>query len=340
MVNLIAAFASAAVALIGALSHWGVWTLVWAPITGFWVKAAGYVLVTGFKPIPSFDFKGSGAMVAYGASLLGVQLFWIVQSQADIFIGGRVLDPHALGLYAEALFLTQIFVSKFIPPLNDVAFPAYARMQKDVRRVAWSFCKAVKLLLLISCPVYLGMAVTAEPLVETLFGRKWLEMAPYVTILALAMPFMTLQVMFAPVSNALGRPGTSARIAVVGAVLMPAAFLIGIQYGAIGLAWAWLLAFPILTAVSARLAGAPIGLRFIDLIRAAAPGLGCSVLMAGVVMAVDSMLPPLSAPIRLGVLVLTGGLAFLAALGLCARSTLTELIGLVLRRTAPVQAMV
>jgi O-antigen/teichoic acid export membrane protein len=337
LVNLIAAIASAAMALVGALSHWGVWTLVFAPITGFWVKAAGYVIVTGFRPIPSFDFRGSGAMVAYGASLLGVQLFWIVQSQADIFIGGRFLDPHALGLYAEALFLTQIFVSKFIPPLNDVAFPAYARMQKDIRRVAWSFCKAVKLLLLMSCPVYLGMAVTAEPLVETLFGRKWLEMAPYVSILACAMPFMTLQVMFAPVSNAMGRPGTSARIAAIGAVLMPIAFLVGIRYGAIGLAWAWLLAFPILTAVTARLAGAPLGLRVGDVIRAAAPGVGCSVLMAGVVLGVDRMLPPLAAPVRLAILVPAGAIAFFAAIGLCARGTLAELAGLVIRRAAPEQ---
>ena len=338
LVNLIAAAASAGVALFGALSGWGVWTLVFAPIAGFWVKAAGYVLATGFRPIPSFDFRGTGAMVAYGASLLGGQLFWIVQSQADIFIGGRLLDPHQLGLYAEALFLTQIFVSKFIPPLNDVAFPVYARMQQDPGRIAWSFCKAVRLLLLISCPVYLGMAVTAQPLVETLFGVKWLEMAPFVSVLALAMPFMTLQVMFAPVSNALGRPGTTARIAAVGAVLMPAAFLIGIQFGAMGLAWAWLGSFPILTLVTARLAGGPMGLRLIDLIRAAAPGLGCSLLMAGAVMVVGSMLPPLPAPLRLAVLVPAGGIAFLSALMLCARGTLMELVGLVIGRRAPAAA--
>ncbi len=338
LVNLIAAVASAATALIGAMSGWGVWTLVFAPIMGFWVKAAGYVIVTGFKPIPSFDFRGSGGMIAYGASLLGGQLFWIVQSQADVFIGGRLFDPHQLGLYAEALFLTQIFVSKFIPPLNDVAFPAYARMQKDVRRVAGSFCKAVKLLLLISCPVYLGMAVTAGPLVETLFGTKWLAMAPFVTILALAMPFMTVQVMFAPVSNAMGRPGTTARVAAVGAVLMPVAFLIGVRFGAIGLAWAWLIAFPILTAITARLAGDPMGLRLIDLCRAAAPGLGCSILMAGAVMAVDAILPPLSAPIRLSLLVPTGAIAFFGSLALCARATVRELIALVLHRTPPDQA--
>jgi O-antigen/teichoic acid export membrane protein len=325
-------------ALVGALSGWGVWTLVFAPMTGFWVKALGYMLVTGFRPIPSFDFSGTRAMILYGASLLGSQLFWIIQSQSDIFIGGRVLTPHQLGLYAEALFLTQIFVSKFIPPLNEVAFPAYARMQKDVSRVAWSFCKAVRLLMLISCPIYLGMAVTAEPLVETLFGQKWLEMAPFVSILALAMPFMTLQVMFAPVSNALGRPGTTARIAAIGAVLMASAFLIGIQVGAIGLAWAWLCAFPILTIVTARLAGGPMGLRAIDLVRAAAPGLGCSILMAGVVLAIDRLLPPLAAPIRLAILVPAGGIAFLAALMLCARGTLMELVRLIVRRAPPVQA--
>ena len=335
LVNLIAAAASAAVALTGALAGWGVWTLVFAPMAGFWVKAAGYVLATGFRPIPSFDFRGTGAMVAYGASLLGGQLFWIIQSQADIFIGGRMLDPHHLGLYAEALFLTQIFVSKFIPPLNDVAFPAYARMQKDPGRIAWSFCKAVRLLLLISCPVYLGMAVTAQPLVETLFGQKWLEMAPLVSVLALAMPFMTLQVMFAPVSNALGRPGTTARIAAVGAVLMPVAFLCGIRFGAIGLAWAWLAAFPILAAVTARIAGRPMGLRFTDLIRAAAPGVGCSVLMAVAVALLDSLLPPLPAMMRLSILVPAGGLAFLLALMLCARGSLMELVNLVLRRTPP-----
>ena len=338
LVNLIAAIASAATALVGALSGWGVWTLVFAPIAGFWVKGLGYILATGFRPIPSFDFRGTGAMVGFGASLLGGQLFWIIQSQADIFIGGRMLEPHQLGLYAEALFLTQIFVSKFIPPLNDVAFPAYARMQKDPSRVAWSFCKAVRLLLLISCPVYLGMAVTAEPLVETLFGAKWLEMAPFVSVLALAMPFMTVQVMFAPVSNALGRPGTTARIAAVGAVLMPVAFLIGIKFGAIGLAWAWLGVFPLLTAITARLAGAPMGLRIMDLVRAAAPGLGCAILMAGVVFMVGKILPPMPAPARLGLLVPVGGIAFLAALTLCARGTLMELIGLVVRRSAPVQA--
>jgi hypothetical protein len=60
--------------------------------------------------------------------------------------------------------------------------------------------------------------------------------------------------------------------------------------------------------------------------------------MAGVVFMVGKILPPMPAPARLGLLVTVGGIAFLAALTLCARGTLMELIGLVVRRSAPVQA--
>jgi O-antigen/teichoic acid export membrane protein len=335
LVNLIAGIIAAAAAIGGALAGWGVWTLVWAPIVGFWVKAVGYLIATRFFVWPSFNFRGTGPLLAYAVSLLGGQFFFLIQSQADVFIGGRVLDPHALGLYTEALFLTQIFVSKFIPPLNDVAFPAFSRMQADKGRVATSFCRAVKLLMLVACPLYLGMAAAAEPLVGTLFGEKWLGMVPYVQLLALAMPFLALQVMFPPVCNAMGRPGLSARIAFIGAIIMPVAFLIGIRAGAIGLAMAWVFAYPLFAIATALIAGRIINLKLLALLKAVIPGAAASLLMAGIVVMADSQLPPLSAPIRLAILVAIGAASFFAMLALVSRETIRELIALVLRRESP-----
>lgn len=337
IVSLIAATVAALVAVIGAFSGWGVWTLVWAPIAGFWVRGIGYMVATRFLPIPSFDFRGAGPMIAFGASMLAGQLLWIIQTQSDIFIGGRVLNPHDLGLYAEALFLTQIFVSKFIPPLNEVAFPTYARMQNDVSRIAWSFCRAVRLLMLVSCPIYLGMAATAEPLVLVLFGPKWIAMAPFVTLLALAMPFMTVQVMFPPLCNGLGRPGLSTSLSAVGAVLMPIAFFIGIHvgHGAIGLAWAWLAIYPLFTFITIRIAGRPIGLRVRDILPAVMPAAGCAVIMALTVHGANIWLLPANLPpaLRLGLLVATGGISYAALLWVFARAAIVDLRNLVLRRS-------
>jgi len=336
IVNLAASVAGAVVALYGAMSGWGVWTLVWAPIVLFWVRGLGYVIATGFLPVPSFDFRESGGMVAFGAAMLGSQFLWLIQSQSDILIGGRLFSPHDLGLYAEALFLCQIVVSRFIPPLNEVAFPAYARLQSDLAAIRWSFTRALRLVMLVACPIYFGLAVSAEPLVVTLFGWKWREMAPFVTLIALAMPFMTVQVMFPPLCNALGRPGLSTLIAGVGAVTMPTAFLVGSRFGIMGLAWAWLLAYPLFTLATVRIAIRPVGLGKGDLLRAVAPGILCSAAMALILLAFRPILPTGLRPVvQLGALVATGGATFLALVLMFARAPLNDLIALVLRRQTP-----
>ncbi|MBT2188813.1 lipopolysaccharide biosynthesis protein [Sphingobium nicotianae] len=332
VVNLLTALVGALTAIIGALSGWGVWTLVAAPMAAFWTRAIGFMIATRFFMLPSFDFRGTGPMIAFGASLLGSQLFWLVQSQSDVFIAGRVLDPHQLGLYAEAVFLTQLFVARVIPPLNDVAFPAYARLQNDMSKIAWSFLRALRLIMLIACPFYFGMAVTAGPLIETVLGAKWLGMVPFVVAISFAMPFSTIQCLFAPASNALGRPGITARISAIGAVMMPVLFLIGIQFGPLGLAAAWTIGLPLLMIATIRIAGRIMNVSFGDVIGAVMPAIGASAAMAIVVQLLDHALPILPAPVHLAILVVAGGLAYGALLLGFARPLVNELIGMLRRR--------
>ena len=335
IINLISAIVGAAVALYFAINGHGVWTLIYAPLSIFWTRAICLVIAVKFFVWPSFNFKGAGAMFGFGATLLASHLFWTIQSQADIFIAGRVLDPHELGLYAEALFLTTIFAAKFVPPLNEVAFPAYSRLQNDPKALSWSFLKAVRLIMLISCPLYLGMSVTAAPLVGTLFGPKWLEMAPFVSILALAMPVMTLQILFAPANNAVGKPQITARASFVGAILMPITFVIGLQWGAIGLAWGWVVAFPLLTLFTFFQSCRHIGIGGKEMAAAIWPGLSTSIAMAAVVYFADQFLPEMIVYARLAILVAIGGLAYVGLLWLMAKPTLMEVIQLIFRKKAP-----
>ncbi|WP_461459092.1 lipopolysaccharide biosynthesis protein [Parasphingorhabdus sp.] len=335
IINLISAIVGAAVALYFAINGHGVWTLIYAPLSIFWTRAICLVIAVKFFVWPSFNFKGAGAMFGFGATLLASHLFWTIQSQADIFIAGRVLDPHELGLYAEALFLTTIFAAKFVPPLNEVAFPAYSRLQHDPKALSWSFLKAVRLIMLISCPLYLGMSVTAAPLVGSLFGPKWLEMAPFVSILALAMPVMTLQILFAPANNAVGKPQITARASFVGAILMPITFIIGLQWGAIGLAWGWVVAFPLLTLFTFFQSYRHIGIGGRELAAAIWPGLSTSIAMAAVVYFADQFLPDMTVYARLAILVAIGGLAYVGLLWLMAKPTLMEVIQLIFRKKSP-----
>jgi O-antigen/teichoic acid export membrane protein len=335
LVNIAATVISAATALTCALSGLGVWTLVYAPIAFFWARAAGLLLATRFFVWPSFRFEGAGRMFDYGLTMLASHFFWTLLTQSDVFIAARSLDPHALGLYAEALFLTTIVATKFVPPLNDVAFPAYARLQDDLPMLSASFLKAVRLIMLVTCPLYFGLAVTATDAVHVVLGAKWLEMAPLVSILAFAMPAMTLHILFAPAINAIGRPRITMQASLLGAALMPLAFVIGVRWGGEGLAWAWLLVFPAVPLFAFLRAKGLLGVSGGQLVAAIAPGIGAAAAMAVAVGALATLLDEWGSLPRLAVLVATGGLAYGGLLYLVSRATLLELVALVLRRPAP-----
>ena len=336
--NLAAALAGALTALACAEAGLGVWTLVAAPLALFWTRAAGMMIAARLTIVPSFRFAGARATMGFGGALAVTQIFWFVQTQADIFIAGRTIDAHAIGLYTTALFLSQILVAKFLPALNEVAFPAYARIQHDRAAMAWSFTKSVRIVMLVAMPFSLGLAVTVEPLVATVLGPKWLGCAPIARLIALAMPFFTLHALYAPATNALGRPGIAARSALAGAVIMPAAFALGIAHGPIGLGWSWLAGAPLLLAVSTAWSLPAIGVRPIDLLGAIRPPLAAGAAMALAVIGLDQVLPPLAPALRLAALVALGAVVYGGALLLVARATLDELLTLLIGPREPAAA--
>ena len=332
VVNMTSSIASASTALGGALAGWGVWALVLAPIAFFATRALGMAIATRWLIWPRFDFRGAGGLARYGALMTVGSLFWFVESQADIFIAGRSFSAHELGIYSTALFLTQIFVSKFVPPLNEVAFSAYARIQHDVDAFPKAFARAARLILIAALPFYLGLAVTARPLVEVALGSQWEPAIPIVHLLAFAMPFMTLQVLFAPACEARGRPGIPIRNSAAGAVILATGFLIGVRFGPQGLAWAWIGAYPMFLIVSAAQSLPAIGLKPLALVDAILPPTLAAIAMALVVVAVRHALPPMAPLPQLAILVASGAATYGLWLSLFARDAVRELAAIIRRR--------
>ncbi len=326
LVNLIAAIVGAATALTLALNDYGVWTLVYAPIALFWTRAIGLTIAARLLVWPSFDFRGTGKMIGFGGAILVTQLLWLIQSQSDIFIAGRSFDPYQLGLYAEALFLTQVLMSKFVPPLNEVAFPAYSRIQHDLGALRAGFLKAMRLVGLVTFPAYLGIVATAGPLIETLLGAKWGAMTPFVRIIALSMPAMTLQILFSPATTALGRPRIATATAACGAIVFTLAFFIGAPFGPAGLSYAWLVASPVLLVCTYLLSRRLIGFTVGDIWRSTRSGLVPAIAMALVVAGVDLLLVDLVAPLRLALLVVVGMASYAGLLFAYDRPALNDAI--------------
>lgn len=348
-VRLASALAGATTALFGAFSDWGVWTLVFAPMMMFLTEAIGMTWAARAPIRPSFRFKGAGHIAGFGGVMTATQLFWFVQSQADVMIAGRVLDPHELGVYTTGLFLAQLLAAKFVPPINEIAFAAYSRQNASLQGIAdgelgaGALLATIRLVMLVALPAYAGMAAVAPVLVPVVLGEQWHEIVPLLPIFSAAMVMMTVQILFAPATNARGVPLAALRITMIGSVVMPSAFFIGSHWGLQGFAWGWVGGMAVLTSATVILSGGIIGLKPADLVRAILTPLAAALLMAAGVKLVLGLLPLGLMPlVALAACVPLGVALYLGALQLIAPERLAEALNFLRNRgedeVAPVPA--
>lgn len=320
-VRLVGAITGAATALVMAMSGFGVWTLVAAPIAMYYTEALGMMIAARTPWRPSFRFAGAGHIAGFGGMMTVTQLFWFIQSQADVMIAGRVLEAHWLGVYTTALFLAQLLAAKFVPPINEVAFAAYSRQQ---RKGPGPVLATIRLVLLIALPAYAGMAAVAPPLVGVVLGEQWHEAAPILPILAVAMGLMTLQILFSPATNAMGEPKVAMRISIMGAVVMPAAFWIGSHFGVAGFAWGWAGGMAVLTALTVVYSARVLDLSLRALSEAISPIVFAAAMMGCCVYLVRGMLPAMADFVQLLLLVPLGVAIYGAVLFAIAPDRLIE----------------
>ena len=293
--NMGSALVGAFTALFLAWAGWGVWALIYAGLSIFVSRAVFLMLVSRFWVMPVFTPRGAWDLFTYGGVLTLCQLFWIIQSQSDVVIAGRLLDTHDLGLYTQALFLALIVTGRFIPPINEVALAAYSELNRAKKPLGPYFLKTVRLVMMVCAPVYVGLALTANHVIPVLMGEKWLGLIPIFAGLAVAMPAFALHLICSPVTNAMGRPKVYLFTSIAGAVIFPAMFLWQIgadgSGSAMGLVNAWVMAAPLLCVITLSVTLPRIGVSAFALGAAVMPIVLACAAMAIAVLGAQWLLP-------------------------------------------------
>ena len=264
VVDLVGTVAGASFILSLALRGYGVWALVGGTVLMHLVRLIGYNIVFRTLILPSFSLKGIRDFASFGAYTLGSRVLWYFYSKADIFISGRVLGNQLLGIYSVALELSQIPMDKFMPIINQVAFPAYSRIQSDKDRVASHFLKAARVGSVLVFPVFWGGLTVAPEILDWLLGDKWADIILPVQIICVIMPFRALGTLVSPMLFGIGRVDVTFLYVAIASVLMPLSFLIGVQYGIEGICFAWVIGYMVIFFITLKLSLRLIGISVSD----------------------------------------------------------------------------
>jgi O-antigen/teichoic acid export membrane protein len=332
MIALAAAICGSLTTLRLALSGYGVWALVCGNLVTHLFNTVALNLVSPFLKWPHFSLKGLRGLIMFGGQVTAARVLWFLYSQADITIAGKLLGKESLGFYSVAIHLASLPVQKISAVINQVALPAFARSQHDPGLVAQYLLKAVRLLSFVSFPVLWGISSIAPEFAAVVLGPKWDPAVLPLQLVPLIMPLYFINLFLNTAFQGIGWSGVACRNALSACLIMPAAFWTGAHWGLLGLSLAWVIGLPTVMADNLRRMLPLLGLKFEQVLSAAAPAVLASVGMyASVAIARQFAGSTLGAPLLMALLIGVGVASYAVLARLVNRrgvDEIAELLGL------------
>jgi O-antigen/teichoic acid export membrane protein len=323
-VELTTSIATSLATLALALYGLGVWALVLGSLFGTALRAV--VLVTRGESVwPDFRVRGIGSHLDYGAKYSGGHLIWLVINQSDVLLGSRLMPRDALGVYSVSLHLATLPMSKMMGVINQVAFPAVARLQDDPERLKRRLLQACGLLTVVTVPVLWGLAAVASELVALVLGPKWASAARPLQLVALVVPLRVLGGIFNTAVTGVGRVGAALSNTIATAIVWPTCFLVGAFWGADGLAASWLVAIPTTFLLNFPRTSASVGVAFGDVLRTLVCPAVAGLAMVGSIAGTRLLIADWALMLRSGVLIAIGAAVYLVTITLLDRSVWSQL---------------
>jgi teichuronic acid exporter len=314
---------ASATTLVLALMGSGVWALVIGNLAGGVVRTALLVSFGTFI-MPSFRLGGIGKHLRFGGQVTAARFLWQFTYQLDTLIAARFLSGSAVGLYSVSMHLATLPVSKTMAIVNQVAFPTVARLQDEPDRLRSRLQDALRLLAFVAIPALWGLSSVAHEFVDVVLGPKWHEAIVPLMMVSFVAPARMLVAVLGTAASAIGRADVELRNTIAGALILPVAFLIGVQGHLNGLAASWVVAIPLILAISLPRNCAVLGLSLRDILRATHAPLLAGTALYAVVWWLRAVLTEMEEAVRLPLLICAGGGTYLLGVQIFDRGIWTD----------------
>ena len=237
VMEVISQVVSIAVGVTLAVAGFGYWALVASALVG---PAAMTVLAWAIvRWIPGRPHRSAEiwSMLRFGGAITIQSVLTYMAQNIDKVVIGRVSGAYAFGVYGRAYQLVNMPRSNLNSAVGWVAFSSLSRIQDDTRRYRSYFLKGYQVVLSIVVPMIVFGAVFADDVVQVVLGPQWSDAA--LTLRLLAPAAIALTLIEGPLYwllHSLGLAARSLQTTVAFTLVIFAGCIIGVPYGATGVA--------------------------------------------------------------------------------------------------------
>lgn len=302
-----------------ALAGFGVWSLAYGQLAAAIVMTVLYWWVARLRPGLAMDSAVARELIRFGLPVTAVTLLAYAIYNVDYLAIGERLGATELGLYTLAYRIPELLVLSLCVVVSEVLFSALSGLQHDRGALTGHYTQALTVVAALTIPLGTGLALTARPLVGTLYGAEYAASAPILSVLAVYTVVYSASFHAGDVFKAIGRPGilTAINAGKLAVLIGPIWWAAG--HSALLVAWALLgvevLHFGVRMTVLRRIAGTS----WVSIATALWRPSAAAVPMGLILYCLGRITDQLAAPLELSVLIVVG----------------VSTYGLLLRFTAP-----
>src|SRR5438309_2711119 len=215
------------------------WALVWKEVSRAVFNAIGMWLLCRWLPGLPKRRSGIGMMLRTGKHVTGFNIVVFASRNLDQILLGKFWGPGPVGLYRQAAQLISLPEGLLNWPLSYVITPALSALQGEPERYRKYYKNAVSFLSFVYMPLIAYLAIYSESFITLVLGEKWMASSSVLRILALAAFVEPLTSTCGIVMVTCGRTSDYFRWGVISATCLAFAYCIGIHWGLIGVATAY-----------------------------------------------------------------------------------------------------
>ncbi len=158
-----------------AYKGYGVYALAYGTLSGTISQTIQFMYLGLKEHKPSFVFKinDTKEFLSFGAFQMGEKSINYISANIDKILIGKFIGMEALGFYNLAWKLVLIPLTKINPIVNKVAFPLYAKVQKDKQTLSHYYTKSLSSLFLVVVPILVFLFYYSQEIVFIAYGEGW-----------------------------------------------------------------------------------------------------------------------------------------------------------------------
>ncbi|MCK4234491.1 lipopolysaccharide biosynthesis protein [candidate division WOR-3 bacterium] len=230
-ISIISSILSGILAIYMAYTGFGVWSLVWRTIAGYFITTILLWMWSHWYPIRIFNYNALKEHFKFGYKLLFSGLINTLYINIYYLVIGKFFSAADLGYYIRAENFTKLPSANITNVVQRVSYPVLSSIQDNSQKLKEGYRKLIKSTMFISFVLMFGLSASAKPLVLTLLGEKWLPSVPYLQLFCFSSVLFPLHALNLNMLKVKGRSDLFLKLEIIKKVIAIPVIFIGIFLG-------------------------------------------------------------------------------------------------------------